>query len=202
MPLRVTAAAHEPHEEHAHAPDWLMQFPVAVLMVPTVLAGWLSYGNEHSPWSKFFGGLFGTGEPVAAAPFPEWITTTGVLILVALGLVVAYLRYGSPSAQAAAVDRLRAESRGMPQILVRGFYFDDAIEFAVVKPALWLGHVLARYVDPLVIDGAVRDVVWFAGALGYVMRALQSGFVRAYALTLVVGAACFLAYFAFIGAVK
>ncbi len=30
-------------------------------------------------------------------------------------------------------------------------------------------------------------------------RALQSGLVRAYALTIVVGAACFIAYFAYIG---
>ncbi|MFY9779558.1 MAG: NADH-quinone oxidoreductase subunit L [Candidatus Baltobacteraceae bacterium] len=200
MPLRVHAAAHEPDQEHGgHAPDWIMQLPVAILMVPTVLAGWLSFGTE-SPWSRFFGGLFGAGEP--AAPFPEWITTSGVLLLVALGLVVAYLRYGSPGAQAAAIDRLRAESRGMPQILVRGFYFDDLIEFAVVKPAAWLGEIFSRYVDPHVIDGAVRDVVWLAGALGYVMRALQNGLVRAYALTIVVGTACFLAYFAFIGAVK
>jgi NADH-quinone oxidoreductase subunit L len=203
IPLRALAAAREPGEEHeAHAPDWIMQLPVALLMVPTVLAGWLDFGGESSPWAKFFGGLFGGAGPALAPPFPEWVTTTGVLILVALGLVVAYIRYGSPSAQGAALERLRAESHGMPQILVRGFYFDDLIEFLIVKPALWLGGIFTRYVDPHVIDGAVRDVVWLAGTLGYLMRALQSGFVRAYALTIVVGAACFLAYFALIGAVK
>jgi NADH-quinone oxidoreductase subunit L len=202
MPLRAQIA-HEPAEEHeAHAPEWIMQLPVAILMVPTVLAGWLAFGGESSPWSKFFNDLFGGNGPALAPPFPEWVTTAGVLILVALGLVVAYLRYGSPSAQASAVDRLRAESHGMPQILVHGFYVDDLIGFAIVKPARWLGDAFARFVDPHVIDGAVRDVVWLAGALGYVMRALQSGLVRAYALTIVVGAACFLAYFAYLGALK
>jgi hypothetical protein len=46
----------------------------------------------------------------------------------------------------------------------------------------------------------VRDVVWVAGALGVVFRRLQTGLVRGYALTLVVGAAAFIAYFALIGA--
>ncbi|MGP6158127.1 MAG: NADH-quinone oxidoreductase subunit L [Vulcanimicrobiaceae bacterium] len=202
MPLRIQAAGHEPDEHDAHAPDWIMQLPVALLMIPTVLAGWLYFGGENSPWSHYFSGLFGAGEPALAPPFPEIVTTTGVLILVAVGLVVAYLRYGSPRAQGAAVERLRAESRAMPQILVRGFYVDDLIGFAIVKPVLWLGDVLARFVDPHVIDGAVRDVVWVAGALGYVMRALQNGFVRTYALTIVIGAACFLAYFAYLGALK
>jgi hypothetical protein len=50
-----------------------------------------------------------------------------------------------------------------------------------------------------VIDAGVRDVAWFAGTLGAVARALQSGLVRGYALTIVAGAALFVAYFAWLG---
>jgi NADH-quinone oxidoreductase subunit L len=202
MPARERAVAPEPEHQHAGAPDWIMQLPVAILMVPTVVAGWLAWNGAGSPWWKFFGGLFGSGEAAAAAPFPEWVTSTGVLALVAIGLIAAYVRYGSPSAQSLAVERLRAESIGMPQILSRAYYFDDAIEFAILRPTKALGVLFARYVDPLVIDGAVRDIAWLAGALGLLARALQNGLVRAYALTVVVGAACFLAYFALIGAAK
>lgn len=57
-----------------------------------------------------------------------------------------------------------------------------------------------RVVDPHVIDGVVRDVVWLAGWIGREVRALQTGLVRGYALVLALGAAAFLAYFALIGA--
>jgi hypothetical protein len=50
-----------------------------------------------------------------------------------------------------------------------------------------------------VIDAAVRDLVWLAGALGVLFRKLQTGLVRGYALTIVIGAAAFIAYFATIG---
>ena len=50
------------------------------------------------------------------------------------------------------------------------------------------------------IDAGVRDLVWLAGALGAIFRRLQTGLVRGYALTIVIGAAVFIAYFATLGA--
>ncbi len=208
VPDALLAIAPAPHAAHTeahdgHAPDWLMQLPVGVLMVPTVIAGYLAIGGTSSPWYGFFGSLFGPAD-VVGLPAPaigEIASTVLVLVLVALGIVVAYLRYGAPAAQADAVDRLRREAAGMPQALRRAFWFDDAIGFAIVRPAQALGEGISRFVDPHVIDAGVRDVAWLAGALGLVFRALQSGLVRAYALTIVVGAACFIAYFAYLGGV-
>jgi hypothetical protein len=68
-----------------------------------------------------------------------------------------------------------------------------------VRPAGALGSAIVRVIDPHVIDAGVRDVAWLAGALGLVARALQNGLVRSYAFTVVIGAACFIAYYALIG---
>jgi NADH-quinone oxidoreductase subunit L len=125
-----------------------------------------------------------------------------VLVLVAAGIVGAYLRYGSPAAQAASVERLAAETRAIPQAFRRAFYFDDVIAALIVKPSNALGRAISSFVDPHVIDAGVRDVAWVAGALGVIVRRLQTGLVRGYALTLVVGAAIFIAYFAVIGAAR
>ena len=198
--------AHAAHDDgHGeHAPAWLMQAPVAVLMVPTVIAGYLTIGGESSPWYRFFGTLFGHGGNVASVPLaiPEWGSTLFVLVLVTLGIVVAYLRYGNPPALVGAVDRLRGEALKMPPVLTHAFYFDAIIGVAIVRPANAIGSVISRYIDPHVIDAGVRDVAWVAGMLGALFRALQSGLVRAYALTIVVGAACFIAYFAFLGTTR
>ena len=145
--------------------------------------------------------LFGPGENAAvpALPITEILSTGIVLVVVSLGIVLAYLRYGAPAVQGDAVDRLRREAVGMPQALRHAFWFDDAIGLAIVRPSQALGTAISRFVDPHVIDAGVRDLAWLAGALGLVFRALQNGLVRAYALTIVIGAACFIAYFAYLG---
>jgi NADH-quinone oxidoreductase subunit L len=194
-----------PHaDDHgSHAPAWLMQLPVAILIVPTVVAGYVNIGaGGPSPWARFFGVLFSGSDNVAGVvlPISEFISTVIVLVLVAGGIVVAYLRYGAPAVQLAAIERLRIETLRMPAALRHAFWVDDAIAIAIVRPVQALGYAIARFIDPHVIDAAVRDMVWLAGALGVIFRKLQTGLVRGYALTIVIGAAAFIAYFATLGA--
>jgi NADH-quinone oxidoreductase subunit L len=203
--LAIPPPVHAAHAEaHAasHAPGWLMNVPVAILMIPTVAAGWLSIGGNASPWYQYFGTMFGTSENVAgpSLPIPEFASQLIVYAVVTVGVVIAYLRYGAPAAQSGAIERLRAEALGMPRALRRAFFVDDVIAAAIVRPAQALGTAIVEIVDPKVIDAGVRDVAWLAGALGFIARALQNGLVRFYALTVVVGAACFIAYFAVLGA--
>ena len=200
--LGMAEDAPAPHAAaHGHAPLWLTYAPVAVLMVPTVAAGWISIGGDASPWYRYFAGTFATAKPVTSVPLPisELASQFVVYAVVTAGVVLAYLRYGAPAVQAGAVARLRAEALAMPAILRRAFWFDDLIAVAIVRPAQALGNAFWRTIDPHVIDAGVRDVAWFAGTLGAVARALQSGLVRGYALTIVAGAALFIAYFAWLG---
>jgi NADH-quinone oxidoreductase subunit L len=189
---------------HAHPPAWLMNAPVAILGVFAVVAGYVAIGGSASPWARYLDPLFAQSETITATsvPFPETVSTLIVLVLVTLGIVVAYLRYGAPLAQAASLETIRRESLGWPQVFVHAFYFDDVLGAAIVRPARALGSFFTRVVDPHVIDAGVRDVAWGAGALGLIFRALQNGLVRSYALTLLVGTACFIAYFAVIGAAR
>jgi NADH-quinone oxidoreductase subunit L len=171
--------------------------------VPTIVAGYVnvSFSGGPSAWTRFFGTLFPEDYNVAGIvlPISEFASTCIVLALVALGIVVAYLRYGAPAVQLAAIERLRVETIRMPQALRHAFWFDDLIAIAIVRPAQALGYAIARFIDPHVIDAAVRDMVWLAGALGVIARKLQTGLVRGYALTIVIGAAAFIAYFATLG---
>jgi NADH-quinone oxidoreductase subunit L len=197
-------AADAEETQGAHAPAWLMQLPVAILMVPTVVAGYVVWGGRASPWYVYFGTMFGTSENIAGVPLaiPEWASTLFVLLVVTLGIVVSYLRYGAPAAQRNAVERLRLEAEGMPVALRRAFWFDDALAALFVRPARAAGNLISRTLDPHVIDAGVRDLPWLAGALGVIVRRLQTGLVRGYALTIVIGAACFIAYFALLGGAK
>ncbi len=185
------------HESH-HAPAWLMNVPVAVLIVPSIFAGWLLYGGANSPWHRFFDPQFGPAA-ILHVPVSEMVTTLVTLACVALGILVAYLRYGTSTARENAVERLRRETVGMWPILTNAFYFDVALDAIFVKTSEALGRLVNRVLDPHVVDGAVREAAITAQWGGALVRSLQTGFVRAYAVFLAVGIACFAAFYAFHG---
>ena len=172
-----------------------MNVPVAILIVPTIFIGWLDFG-EGSPWKQFFRGFPGFDAAATSAAMPELASTGFVLAVVAAGFAIAYARYGSAAARRDAIARLRTEALGMPPVLVHAYYVDAAYEFVFARSARALGGWFDRVVDPQVIDAGVREVAISSEWLGHLFRSFQTGLVRTYALTLVFGVACFVAYYA------
>jgi NADH-quinone oxidoreductase subunit L len=192
--LAGTPGEHEPHAEHAHPPAWLMNVPVAILIVPTVLIGWLMFGGENSPWFHFFAQQFPKVAP-AVVPISESMTGIIVFAAVIVGIGIAWMRYATAPAQQNAVERLRQESVHMPAVLTNAFYFDDALDLLFVRTSQLLGTLFGRYLDPQVIDGAVRETVFSAQWLGALVRSFQTGLLRTYAFLLVIGATAFVVYY-------
>jgi NADH:ubiquinone oxidoreductase subunit 5 (subunit L)/multisubunit Na+/H+ antiporter MnhA subunit len=87
----------------------------------------------------------------------------------------------------------------MPVALANAFYFDAALDALFVRPANALGSAFSRIVDPLVIDAGVREAGISASWLGHLFRSFETGLVRAYALAVAFGAACFAIYYVVIG---
>jgi NADH:ubiquinone oxidoreductase subunit 5 (subunit L)/multisubunit Na+/H+ antiporter MnhA subunit len=200
----AASSGHHPEEEepHHHAPSWLMSGPVAILILPTILIGWLDFGG-NAPWKQFFAGFFtGASEnpPVASGAgfaISEPVSTAIVFAVVVIGFAVAFVRYYAGPALRDAVARLRTETIRMPGVLANAYYFDAAYEALLVRPAYAVGRWFYRVVDPHVIDAGVREVPISAQWLGHLFRSFQTGLVRAYALTIAVGVVCFVAYYAF-----
>ena len=84
-------------------------------------------------------------------------------------------------------------------ILSNAFYFDVALDALFVKTSEALGRLVSRVLDPHVVDGTVREAAIVTQWSGALVRSLQTGFVRAYAVFLAVGIACFAAFYAFHG---
>ena len=187
------------HEEehHDHPPAWLMNGPVALLIIPTVLAGWLMFGGENSPWAKFFAQQFPQVQ-LPELPIPELVTSAIVLLVVLAGFGIAWWRYATAPAQQNAVARLRSESVNMPGVLANAFYVDAALDLLFVRTSQLLGTVFSRLVDPQVIDGGVREIAHSAQWFGTLVRSFQTGLVRSYAFILAFGAACFIVYYALV----
>ncbi|MCH9050045.1 MAG: NADH-quinone oxidoreductase subunit L, partial [Proteobacteria bacterium] len=64
----------------------------------------------------------------------------------------------------------------------------------LVVPGVYLAHRAWRFFDLQVIDGMVNGVAWVTGALGMMIRPLQTGLVRNYALYLLLGAVLFIVF--------
>jgi NADH-quinone oxidoreductase subunit L len=186
---------------HLHAPGWIMNVPVAILVVPSVAIGGALMSQANSPWERLFAPQFGTQiAPVPSLGPPaisEGATSGIVFALVIIGFAIAWWRYATTVAQRDAAERLERETRAMPAVLVNLFYVDAFMNAVFVRSAQWLGAFFGRMLDPHVLDAAVRDLVFWARWLGAVVRSFQTGLVRAYALILVFGAACFIVYYAF-----
>jgi NADH-quinone oxidoreductase subunit L len=194
----ASAGAHPEEEEpHHHAPSWIMSAPVGILIVPTVLIGWLGYGGASSAWKQFWAGFFPHEASLAANyPLNELASTALVFLVVVAGFALAYMVYGLPEQMRDAIPRIRTESIRMPAVLANAYYFDAAYEALLVRPAAALGAWFDRFIDPHVIDAGVREAAWTSQWLGHLFRSFQTGLVRAYALSIVVGVVCIVAYYA------
>ncbi len=89
----------------------------------------------------------------------------------------------------------RERLRPVYLLCLNKWYFDEAIEFLVVRPALAIGRFANRTFERLVVDGLVIGTEDLVSGGGRLVRIVQSGYVRAYALLLIVGFAGLALYF-------
>ena len=194
-----TAAAHEDEHDTPHAPAWITAAPVAILGVFAVIAGYVMIG-ANSPWSRLFAQTF-PAENLPPVAINEVWTTVILFVVMAAGIAIAYMRYATPVALANAPARLQLESERMPAALVKLLYFDEIIDWLFVKPSQALGRFFGSWFDPDFIDGAVRSIVTASLDVASIVRSVQTGLLRSYALVVVLGAAAFAIYYALQGAV-
>jgi len=84
--------------------------------------------------------------------------------------------------------RRRFEDRPAdPEILERGWYYDQAITDFAGGPGR-AGFEDVAWTDTHVVDGAVNGVGWLVRMAGSGLRRLQTGYVRSYALGVALGA--------------
>jgi NADH-quinone oxidoreductase subunit L len=82
------------------------------------------------------------------------------------------------------------------RLLLNKYYVDELYEAALVRPIMAVSRVvLWRGVDVGVIDRSVNGVAAIAGGLGAAIRRVQTGSVRSYAATLLVGAVFLVGYY-------
>jgi NADH-quinone oxidoreductase subunit L len=96
----------------------------------------------------------------------------------------------------AASDAVASSAAPLHRLLLNKYYVDELYDAALVQPIKRLSErVLWKVVDAGVIDGAVNGAGTFVSGASSVLRRLQTGSVRAYAVSLVLGVVAVLGYY-------
>jgi NADH-quinone oxidoreductase subunit L len=162
---------------HPHEAPPIMTSPMIVLAIGSVAAGgFLILSNRLL---NFLGPVTGVPPTLHGVWTPAG---GGALALVAAGIVLAYLMYGRREVSVTA-------PAGSPvTVAARKDLYGDAVnESLLMRPGQWLTR-LSVYFDNRGVDGIVNTVAATFGGSSGRLRRVQTGFVRSYALSMLVGA--------------
>jgi NADH-quinone oxidoreductase subunit L len=123
------------------------------------------------------------------------LTAIGLLVgatIAVTGIFIAWRLYGHPPQRAAALQQRFA---GLHTFFVNKWYFDEAIDFLIVRPAGWLGRFARTTFERVVVDGIVGGATALVGLCSAAVRRVQTGYLRYYAALLLVGITGLGAYF-------
>jgi NADH-quinone oxidoreductase subunit L len=190
-----TAVGFPGAEHHIAEQSPSMRIAMAVLAFGALFAGLIQIPGVDGVVGTFLDPVFEVG-PVLSDVHPsvgaEWFgLAIGAAISLA-GIGIAYFLYVvRPETPAALQQRFSA----LHTFLYNKWYFDEAIDFLIVRPALAIGRFANRTFERLVVNGLVSGTEDFVGSGGRLVRVVQSGFVRSYALLLLIGFAGLALYF-------
>jgi len=109
------------------------------------------------------------------------------------GITVAYLIWISKPQIAV---RVRERCDPLYRLFVNKWYFDELIDVLVVRPALWFGQWAQQTFERVFVNGLlVGGTTGVVRAGSSAVRAAQTGFLRYYALLIVVGMVVLTFYF-------
>ena len=163
---------------HPHESPKVMTYPLIVLAALSVLGGLMLAGG----WIQDFLAPV-VGEEVEHDPPIPALAITGLAVLVvAVGVTIAFLLIEKREVPREAPQDVSFVTRA-----ARADVYGDAInDELVVKPGKGLVAGLLTF-DRSVIDGLFTGGALTVGGIGALVRRLQNGFVRSYALSLLGG---------------
>jgi NADH-quinone oxidoreductase subunit L len=179
---------------HIAEQSWPMAVAMAVLSVGALFAGLIQVPGVDNVLFGFLDPAFADVPLSAIHPTvgEEW---RGLAIGAAISLVGIGLAWVLWVRRPELPGLLRKRLHPVYLLFVNKWYFDEAIDFLIVRPALAIGRFANSTFERFVVDGLVTGTKETVGEAGAIVRVVQSGFVRSYALLLIAGFAGLALYF-------
>lgn len=172
-----------PDEAHPHESPKVMTVPMIVLALGSVFAGGLFSVNEaFVKWLEPVTSFAHGHSPVSATT-----VTASTIVVLLIGVGIAWLMYGRKP-----VPALAPRGSLLTRAARRDLLQDDFNHVVFVRGGEELTGTLVQ-LDRSLVDGAVNGTAASMGALSGLLRRLQTGFVRSYAVQMLGGAAVLVA---------
>ncbi|MGW1789677.1 NADH-quinone oxidoreductase subunit L [Streptomyces tubercidicus] len=173
----------DPSEVHPHESPKVMTLPMIVLALGSVFAGGLFSVNEaFVKWLEPVTSFAHGHSPVSATT-----VTAATIVVLLIGVGIAWGMYGRKP-----VPALAPRGSLLTRAARRDLLQDDFNDLVFVRGGQELTGTLVQ-LDRTLVDGAVNGTAASMGGLSGLLRRLQTGFVRSYAVQMLGGAAVLVA---------
>jgi len=192
--------------DHAHESPKAMTVPLMILAGLSVVGGWIGipavlgttvFGHDvnvfHHWLAPAVAAAHGAGSEAAEHGASLEFALMGLALAIALaGIGVAFVIYRQREGMAASIaQRFRPIYATWRNL----YWVDEFYEATILKPFYAISRFFAGF-DRFVIDGLVNATGIVADITGQLLKLFQTGYVRNYALVLLMGVVAILVYLA------
>jgi NADH-quinone oxidoreductase subunit L len=181
-------------EHHIAEQSASMRVAMAVLALGALFAGFVQIPGVDNVIGNFLDPVF-ADSPLSAIHPSTGASWLGLAIGAAVSLSGIGIAYWLYVVRPELPGELQRRFAGVHRFLSNKWYFDELIDILVVRPALAIGRFANQTFERFVVDGIVTGTADTVRSAGGLVRLVQSGFVRSYALLLVAGFAGLALYF-------
>ncbi|GAC1349644.1 MAG: NADH-quinone oxidoreductase subunit L [Ktedonobacteraceae bacterium] len=175
----------------------VMTVPLIILAVLSGIGGLVgSFGlfgvSKWHPFSNFLAPVFSDVNVQRlheASLSIQWISTGLSVVVGLLGILLAWRLYGRGFSY-------QENKNPLYQLVLHKYYVDELLDALIVQPILWFGRTANRLLEGDVLDGGSRGVAWLLRGTSAGLRRLQTGYMRNYALAILLGVVLIILYYA------
>ncbi|MFV1951345.1 MAG: NADH-quinone oxidoreductase subunit L [Nitrospinota bacterium] len=175
--------------KHLHESPGNMTLPLIILAFLSIIGGFVGIPLIKG-WNKIdeflspvLGG-HGAGEAVHHSVSLELGMMMVSIVIALAGIFLAYRMYiiapGIP-------ERLTERHQIAYRVILNKYYIDEIYDALIVRPIKNGANFLWKGFDVVVVDGTVNGVAYLVEQWSKVMRVIQSGYVRNYAFSMIIG---------------
>ncbi|GCE04898.1 NADH-quinone oxidoreductase subunit L [Dictyobacter aurantiacus] len=171
----------------------VMSIPLIILAILSVIGGFIgSMALFGAPgWAPLTSFLQPAVTNRAADPSVglAWTSTIISLVVALLGIAGAWRLYGKGFA-------FKENASPLYRLVFHKYYVDEALNAVLVRPVQAVGRGLSRYLEGDVLDGGSRGISNVFRGTSSVLRRVQTGYMRNYALGILLGVVVIIVYYA------
>lgn len=172
------------HHTHPHESPMVMVAPLIVLAVLSCLGGFIGFPGHSwlGDWLAPVVGAHGAAEEGGHSM--EYVLMAVSVLIAATGVGLAYFLY----VLRPEIPKKIFESLSMAhKLLFNKYYVDEIYDVIIVRPLKKISEICWKYVDVLIVDGAILGFAKISKAAGEFGKTLHTGVVQVYAVFILLG---------------